>query len=253
MKKIPNPLNKPAVLRNISVEESESKEENSKEITNNSCIIDENNNQPITNSIIHNDFKIQAHYGHHICKICLDSADIPHKLPCGHYFCLLCILRHLRIRQNCPFCFSEPIKVSDIEGELDISDLSTNLTLPPQVFKRTESNFIKVLKKYKIRTDGPILRLQWRFNELVDQLKVEQHRRKLNSKKHNNIITPNNNQRHLNTSLTEIAWRVHKRESSVFKRKGVNRQNSLNYKAIYFSCAKLKDRYKNICKRLNHS
>ena len=43
--------------------------------------------------------------GHELtCAICTDPYENPHLLPCGHKFCLDCVLGAFRQRHECPIC-----------------------------------------------------------------------------------------------------------------------------------------------------
>ena len=43
--------------------------------------------------------------GHELtCAICCDPYENPHLLPCGHKFCLDCVLGAFRQRHECPIC-----------------------------------------------------------------------------------------------------------------------------------------------------
>lgn len=131
------------------------------------------------------------------CPICKDPADIPHTLPCNHIFCYLCIIKHIRTSSSCPSCSRGPFTFADL---LTSCRRHAAVPMPAKAVRRTAAGYVKILKKYKIRTDGHSTRIIWRYNELIDQLSVEQFRE-----------TP--------ASLVAIAYRVHKTEQLLFMKR----------------------------------
>ena len=59
------------------------------------------------------------------CVICLGNyLDDFGKLPCGHMFCLDCVIQWWRMHNTCPFCREEIIFITKINGEMiDFSSL----------------------------------------------------------------------------------------------------------------------------------
>ncbi|KAI5169202.1 hypothetical protein PAEPH01_0524 [Pancytospora epiphaga] len=129
------------------------------------------------------------------CGICLEFLDIPHSLPCNHSFCFICIARHLSFRKFCPMCFSGTYGLNSLVTSHSRNNIPK---LPDQIFKRTLSNYSRILKRYFVRTDGTLEQLESRFSELILQIMLEQFREHP-------------------VDFGEIAWRVHSNERRLIK------------------------------------
>ncbi|KAH8417566.1 hypothetical protein KR222_001953, partial [Zaprionus bogoriensis] len=62
------------------------------------------------------------------CVFCLDEQQRPRRLPCGHTFCTVCLVRYLQVRDDprCPLC-RRVFQVS--AGDLD--EASNDSTIDP--------------------------------------------------------------------------------------------------------------------------
>ncbi|KAK1349652.1 hypothetical protein CWI37_0678p0010 [Hamiltosporidium tvaerminnensis] len=101
-----------------------------------------------------------------VCLICKDDLVLPHKLPCNHIFCYICIKRHLTFRNFCPFCYKFPFHTTDLE-KLDSNVVNTtlpNIKIP--LFKHMNEVLLKKeLKKYMLNQDGGYQQMLWRMKE----------------------------------------------------------------------------------------
>ncbi|KAI4291569.1 hypothetical protein PAPHI01_0843 [Pancytospora philotis] len=146
------------------------------------------------------------------CGICKEALDVPHALPCEHSFCFLCIAKHLGLRDFCPTCRTGPYRMN----ALSTAHVPMAVPrLPEQVFKRTEANYIKILKKHRVSTDGTYAQLEARFAELTRQVLLEQFREKPRSD-------------------VSIAWSVNRLIG------GGQRKHSRDMRKIYKSLAELR-------------
>lgn len=108
------------------------------------------------------------------CYICYDKADIPHQLPCNHVFCFICILKHLRNSMVCPVCWSGFFSVVDLKTECK---KNSSVKFPMLILKKNKANYLKMLKKYKLITEGDsVYVFRRRYRELMEQLMVNQFR-----------------------------------------------------------------------------
>jgi hypothetical protein len=136
-----------------------------------------------------------------LCRICLENQDVPHSLPCSHSFCFFCISRHLRDNHFCPICFKTPFSKFDLKTECIKLRI---LDIPSPTGTLKEANMKKILKKYRILTDGSLSIISKRFMDLIEILYKEQFKEKM-------------------LSFSDIAWIVN-RNSQPKNRASVNKK-----------------------------
>lgn len=108
------------------------------------------------------------------CRICKEEICNVALLPCKHKYCLICVKRHLNIKNFCPECYMSPLHDSDISTQ------SICTTSP--IFKYTKFN--SLYKYIKVQNSGnklPKSRSIMYAKMTVEQLKKECKRFKINS------------------------------------------------------------------------
>jgi len=150
-----------------------------------------------------------------MCDICRELSCIPHSLPCVHYFCYECILRHLSKFSNCPKCN---------KGPFNICDLSTDckkLSKAPQklFFKRTEPNYRRFLREFGLGNACTVEGLVWRYQEIFFLMMKEQFCEK-------------------RSRIEEIAEIILRKEGQMKREK-----KSLDMRRVYESLMEIKKRF----------
>jgi hypothetical protein len=92
------------------------------------------------------------------CIICLDTIGIGSTTTmCGHRFCTNCIVKHLRLHNNCPYCrthLCEPINTMQRLSEQDenevVYDCLSNNELREYLLKYLKSQIVAGMQKYGV-------------------------------------------------------------------------------------------------------